>query len=477
MSKNFLFYLLPSIVTGILGALVMVPVTTFFLQPEDFGVFAILSAITMPIGPLGSTGVSWVLSSNYYALDERDRKSLMYNILLLEFALKSFWVILFWLTSSTILPFLVKDFNPEYLLYFKVLLISTLLSSFWPSVSFFIILQNRGSIHAIFEIAQWVVGAITAGIGLILFKWTTIVLFLIPLASSAVSFLLSLLYIRKHVKMEIRKKWLIEIFKVGMPTIPVSSLEMLTNVTDRYFIQRWLSLSLLGIYSHAQSYRNIFTTFMKAFSRTIVPPMLEAFTKNTDLQKEEGNLTIWYGVLALAGIFTALYSYEIVDVLTHGKFIAAASLIPLWFLLVLSSTFGMPYTNFLLVRKKSAFLAYSFIIVCPIFIGITAFSVYAFGLTGGVVSIVCSNFTIQLVRKVYAKRLGCTAVAEKEFLFVTSVVIGFHLAVSMVTIGFLWKSLIFITAAVLIIYFFNIGFLFRNMMRGEGIIGKYFTNA
>ena len=455
----------------------MVPVITYYLDPKDFGLFAILSAITMPIGPLASTGVSWVLSSNYYLIDEAERKSLMFNILLLDFILKSFWVVLFWITASVILPAIVKDFDPRYLFYFKVLLISTLLNTFWPSVSFLIILQNKGSLHAVLEITQWAAGAVAAVIGLVFFKWTTIVLFLIPLASAAISLISSLWYIRKHIRPDIKKKWLIEIFKVGMPTIPISSLEVIANITDRYFIQRWLSLSQLGIYSHSQSYRNIFTMCMRAFSRTIVPPLLEAFAKDLEVKNVKETLTIWYGLLGLAGIFIALYSYEIVNILTHGKFVAAAPLIPLWFLLILSFTFGMPYTNFLLVRKKNAFLAYSFVVVCPLFIGITAFSVYAFGLIGGVISTVSSNFAIHLFRRTYAKKLGCISIADKEFLSVTAIVLGFYLAVTFINISLLWKTLIFVLSSSLIIYMFNLGSFVKKLKQERELVGRNRTGS
>jgi len=44
----------------------------------------------------------------------------------------------------------------------------------------------------------------------------------------------------------------------------------------------------------------------------------------------------WFGLLGIGGLFFSLFSYEIVNVLTHGKFVGAAYLIPIWFLLLLS---------------------------------------------------------------------------------------------------------------------------------------------
>jgi O-antigen/teichoic acid export membrane protein len=465
MHKNFFFYMLPTVTIGILSTFVMVPVTTYYLDPKDFGIIAILSAFTMPIGPLASTGVSWVLGSNYYVIDESERKSLMFNVLLLDFGLKTFWVALFWFTASTLLPLIVKDFDPRYIFYFKLLLISTLLNAFWPSISFLIVLQNKGNLHALLEVTQWTAGALAAIIGLVYFKLTIIVLFLIPLASAAISLVTSLWYVRKHIRPGIKRKWLIEIFKVGMPTIPSSSLEVLANITDRYFIQRWLSLSQLGIYSHSLSYRNIFAMCSRTFSKTLAPSMLETFTKGLDAKYLKESIAIWYGLLGLAGVFVSLYSYEIVNILTHGKFVAAAPLIPLWFLILLSFTYGMPYTNFLVAHKKNSFLAYSFIVVCSLFIGITAFAVYAYGLIGGVISIVSSNLVIHLSKRIYARKLGCMILAEKEFLFIMAILLAFVIAVTVMNISLFWKTLIFVLSSSLIIYKFNLTSTFRVFRR------------
>ena len=88
MNKNFLYYLLPSVSIGIMSTFVIVPITTYYLDPKDFGVYAILTAVMMPIGPLASTGVTWVFAGNYYKIDETERKVLFFNILLLDVFLK-----------------------------------------------------------------------------------------------------------------------------------------------------------------------------------------------------------------------------------------------------------------------------------------------------------------------------------------------------------------------------------------------------
>jgi len=460
MEKNFFYYLSPSIIIGALSTFVMVPVTTYYLEPKDFGIFAIINAIVMPIGPLASTGVTWVLAGNYYKIGEEERKALLFNLLILDFTLKLFLVMLFWFLSFLLLPFIIKEFEPHYTGYFKLILLATLFSSLWPTVSYLIVLQQKAKLHGIFEMIPWICGAMATIISLTIFNLKAVALFLNPLISGIVSFLLGLGYIKEYISPKIKKKWLTEIFKVGMPSIPANLVEMLTNISDRYFIQKWINLSQLGIYSHSQSYKSIFTMGTKAFSRSFSPSLLEAFSNNRETETIKISLKKWYRLLAIAGVFITLFSYEIVDILTHGKFVKAAPLVPIWFFLVLSFTYGLPATQILFVHKKNQFMMYSSIIIGLIFIGITAFSVYQFGLLGAVISIVLSNFCIQIVRTIYAKKLGYNNFLKKYFMIVLILIVLVYLINQIFMLFFPIKVLLLI---LFYIYIFSQFELSENM--------------
>lgn len=465
MKKNFFYYLLPSVVIGILSTFIMVPVTTYYLEPKDFGIFAIVNAIVMPIGPLSSTGVTWVLAGNYYKIEEKERNTLLFNLLVLDFVLKFFWVMVFWFLSSWLLPVIIKDFENQYLLYFKIILISVLLTALWPTTSYFIILQQKGKLHAMFEIIPWLCGAIATIVSLSVFNLKTLALFLNPLFSGLVSFLIGLWYIKNYIKPAIVKRWMIEIFKVGMPSIPANLVEMLTNISDRFFIQKWLNLSELGIYSHSLSYKTVFTMGTKAFSRSFIPSLLKAFSTNASTDKIERQLKNWYGLLGIAAVFVTLFSYEIVNILTHGKFVGAAPLVPIWFFLVLSFTYGISGSQFLFVQKKNQFMMYSGIITGMIFIPITAFSIYKFGLFGAVISIVLSNFCIQVVRTIYAKKLGGKNLGKRYFVLVTVLMFGVYLLNGLFNLSFFTKILILFLLCIFILRQFQMNEITINVFK------------
>lgn len=434
----------------------MVPVTTYYLDPQDFGIMAIITAITMPIGPLASSGAMWVLAGNYYKIEERERKVLVFNIVLLDFVLKFFWVVVFFLLSPLFLPILIRDFMPQYLLYFRLILVSSLLATFWPSISYLIVLQEKGRVHAFFEILQWLTGALTTILCLAVFKMSTITLFIAPLFSGVASFIMVLWYARRNMIAEFSKRWLTELLHTGSQSIVWNLSETVVNVSDRYFIQRWINLSQLGIYSHSLSYRTMFTMGTKAFSKAFSPAFLETFSNRSDSRGLKRDIRFFYGFLGIVGFFLSLFSYEIVDVLTHGKFIAAAPLLPVWFLMVLSFTYGFPYTQFLFVLKKNAFMVYSGILVNLFFIGATVLSIYLFDIIGAAVSIVLSNFVIHLSRRVYSRRLGCDLIGEKDFWIMTTLILGTVLVSTFIHPDIFTRVLGFFLVTGVVVYWYNL---------------------
>jgi len=441
---------------GALSTLVMVPITTYYLDPKDFGILAILSALTMPIGPLASTGVAWVLPANYFIIDEEAKKTLVFNLLVLDFVLKLLWVLIFWLLSPLFLPLLIKDYEVTYELYFKLILISIPITAFWPTISCLIVMQKKGIVHATFEMLQWISGAIITVFCLVIFKLKTITLFLGPLFGGIIFSIVILRYVSKYIKPQLTKQWLIEIVKVGMPSIPANLFEILTNVSDRYFIQRWINLSKLGIYSHSQSYKNVFTMGTKGFTRTFGPISLEVYAQDLKEDRLQDIIHKWYGLISLMGLFITFFSYEFINVITHGKFVEAAILVPIWFCLIIFQTYGFPYTQYLIVQKKSTFLMYSQIITGLTFILATAVLVYWFGIIGATIGIVLSNLAIQLTRKWYARHLGCNSIGEKEFIITIVMLISIYLIINLMHINVLHRIIAFIFISVLVIFYYKL---------------------
>jgi len=180
-----------------------------------------------------------------------------------------------------------------------------------------------------------------------------------------------------------------------------------------------LDLSTLGIYAHSQSYRGMFVTVTKAYSRTMTPTFLELFAGNPrqSQRQVEETVSLWYLCVTAGGILVTLFSPEVIHLLTHGKFDQAAALVPIWFLLVCAHSMAIPFTQYLLVVRQNVLLSWSSIAMSLGTIGLVCLATWQFGVIGATGAAVLGAMALQLMRFVLARRFGCPYGIESGMLW------------------------------------------------------------
>jgi len=415
--KNFFYYIIPSLVKGIVSIFLMVPLMTYYLDPKDFGIAAAIGMISCLITPLSSTGFEWILHSNYYKVSKDERKVLVFNILFFTITLRVIWYLLFAFFIKYSLPLIIKDFSPIYFFYFQLSLIGIMLSGVWPILSSVIVLEKQGKVFALFEFSRNILDVCSIASCLIIFHLSIETFFIASIITGAFTCIMGGVFFRSRITPRLSRKWINEILRVSIPKVPYALLETFTANIKYYFVQRWYSLTQLGIYSHSMRYFFGLNLGQKAFMRTVLPEILLGFQEQKGTDSMERMLNIWYGILAVIGGCIILFSRDIIDIITHGKFIAAADLVPFLFLIVIFNIFGFPYSQYLVTLNKTLFLSVSGILVQLIGVIMGIFLVYNFGIMGAVTAMVLTCLILNGVKIVYARALQCPIIAAKEFIF------------------------------------------------------------
>jgi len=458
MKKNFLYYLSPSVLTGILSIFVIVPVSTYYLDPADFGIVAIITFFSALVVPLSSTGVVWVLSGSYYKITKQERKELVFNLFFVGIVLRTFWLLLFALAGTFALPKLVRSYEPVFLNFFYILLAAEWFNAAWELVSYVIILQKKARLHAALDLVRFFSRLLVLLLCLSVFKFKAVSLMFAYFGMAVGGFIFSVLYIRKHIAVRLRRRWIKEVVTVGFPTIPLNLFEVISNSIARFFIEHWVGLSRLGIYSHSQDYKKMFILPQRAFAKSYSPEILQVFSGNSTVKIEtmKSVLRRWFGILALSGTAVVLFSKDIIAILTHGKFTQAAPLVSLWFILIVIYAFGVPYTQFLLVNKKNKLIVVSQIILGILSWGVIALGVKFFGIVGATVATLLYFFAVHFVRKVYSLRLGCKSLEGNYFSITLILLVSLVFVVSIWPLSLLIKITIFILATPVIVKLYNL---------------------
>ncbi len=449
MDRSFLWFLLPPLLQTVLGVGVMVPLTTYYLDPADIGTVAILTSLAMLVTPLASTGDNWVLSTHWHATSVAGRKELLCTLLLANVGMKALWIVLFWWLSPLVLPHAITDYRPEHQQYFGLALFGVLAGASWVTFSSLMVIERAPVSHAVNESLQWLAGAGTTLIGLAVAHLGVLALFLAPISAGVVSAAHGLWYAARKMSPRPSLRWGKEIVRSGMPAIPFSLMDVVGNSLDRFVIQRWLDLATLGVYAHSQSYRGMFVTVTKAYSRTMTPTFLELFAGNPrqSQRQVEETVSLWYLCVTAGGILVILFSPEVIHLLTHGKFDQAAQLVPIWFLLMFAHSTAIPYTQYLLTVRKNLLLSWTSILMSAATMGLVCLATWQFGVIGATSAAVFGALALHGMRCLLARRFGCPYGIEPGMLWGAGVMIVVYVVSRLIDIPLPVKVVIGILVA------------------------------
>lgn len=453
MIKNFTYFLFPSIIQALVGIIIIVPVTTFYLEPRDFGVIAILFVIMSPISAITSAP-EWVLGGNYFQSDAKSRRTLVFNILIVDLLYRSIPVIIFWFLKDIILIFLKIENYENINLVYNLILFGTWLGLFWPTLSKLLIIQGNAKKHFFLEITKFIVGALITILSISYFKLGTISIILGFISTNIYSLILEIYFLKKEIFMSFDLIWIKRIFKISSRGISTSLTATLPSFIERFSIQNILGLTGLGFYIHAQIYSNSFKFLNKATNFAITKSSIKAYSNNDKklISSIEKLLGIIFYILVLSGIMLTLFIGDIVNILTHGKFNESAKLVPLLYFLILFFFYGILPTQFLIAKSKSNTLFLSELIATLFSVAAIYYGVYYFGLKGAVVGVVISNLITQVMRKVVATKLGSKFIIDRYFWIGIIIYLIFYLIELIVDFNFISKIIIALTIFIIITY-------------------------
>lgn len=409
---NFAFYLLPSLVRGTVAVLVTVPVTTYFLDPADFGLAAALSILSNFLPPLSTPNTTMVLSGHYFELPPEERRTLVFNVFLVVALLKAAAALLFLAGGWVLLPRVLASYNPRYYPYYCLCVLAAATAGLWPLVSDVLTLARDARRHAALDLGQYLVAASVMVVGLTVLRLRTSVLFLGPAAAGVFVAAAGTLVLLPHMRARVERRWITTTLRLSLPMVPLQLSEMANQSGASWFIQSALDLRALGIYAHSLGYGAMMNLGAKAFNRTVFPDLVECYAGQRPTDELRSLMRFWYLLLSLGGAYLIMFSAGLIGLLTHGKFTSAAPLVGAWYGLVLIQAFGFPYIQYLITTKRAGALSALGITANLATIALNGALVLSFGLWGVAAGGFLSLLVLHGSYRVYATRSGCPVVAD-----------------------------------------------------------------
>lgn len=286
------------VVVARLGSLALLPVLWLKLSSADFGIISLFQFVLMFLAPVFGLGLADAVQRHYYEWTDEERPKmigsiwlsmLVFNIIACA-SLALFGAPLFGLILSQ-LPFtpflqiaLATIFFSNLSILPLIILRTTEQAGKFTLITLGIFLtQSCFIVGALFLTDTGIVGYILS-ICLSYALW----------AIYFVYFMLSC------TKFDILSTNISGSYKYSLPLIPSSFVENASNLLDRYFLDKWVSISTLGIYGIGFQLGGIVTSFNQILKTSYIPFIIRSLSDGKQTSHLLTSLSLFY--IAFMGI-------------------------------------------------------------------------------------------------------------------------------------------------------------------------------
>jgi O-antigen/teichoic acid export membrane protein len=423
ISRRFALYLLPTIWRVGLAILVL-PLTTYRLDPADFGLFAlILSLATFGAGASG-LGAAYPISNHLPVLDHAGRQALVSTLLWLGLGVGMLFataVLVGW-------PWIVRQVPdianaPASASWIAAGLI--VLGVPWNYAVATITVTGRASLFAAVTVAE---SAVATGVTLFALYGLDLgvqSLLIGALAGSATNAIGSIIALRGMIGFSFSRAWISECIHVGGLSLIGALVERGQVMIERYAFARYVGLTPLGIYSHSQQYFEIAKAGVKAVTNATWPVALE---EARAADKNFPRLRMYWPpahlALALAGIAMATIGRDAIALLTHGKFTEAYVFAALWIVLVLIANAARPAVAIVYAHGYGVANQWTLIVGGLLTAGLMIPMIRHLGALGAVLANFVSVLVYRIVIVVIARRVTIVPFQDGPLLAGVAAVLG-----------------------------------------------------
>ena len=468
--KNYIFFSSPLFIKTVIGLFIQIPLITFFLKPDEIGIYALYSGLLFVLVPLSDLGINTNLQSNFSKSRFQENKIFFFNLLIFSFFSTIFWT----LVLLVIFFFYNKYFyfNSENLIYIGVILVTYFFS--FPSSLFknLSILKKEAKEVAIVDISKNILSTLILFLFFQLLNNKLLSLFLSLLITNFYSLIIEIIFLRKYLKLIIKFKYLKYILKLGLNFFNFNVIGMGTFFVERLIVVSFFGEYILGIYYLARNFINYLVVFIKATVQVYSPNLL----KITDINK---NLIIFKNYVRLNeiilfilfnfGLILILFLKEFLSVITHDKFIEVYDLVSVGYLMLFNVVFLSFITCSIIPNKEFSLLKYSANSTQIFFLFIAFIYSYFFinkSIYYILIFLVLSNYFVSLTRYIFSGMRKFFSKLFLKFIFYSFFYILALLIYENTLLSFNTKLIIvFLISVILIIYFWFIKKEFFNILQ------------
>lgn len=301
----------------------LIPLYTTYLTPADYGTLNLLSSI------MGFLGILFLFSLhgaagrfNYSVANINERKRLWGTIVIMVLINSVFWGTLcivlhkylidpftgdisFW--NITIISLLCVILNPLYLLFQQ-----------WLQIN------EEGRRFSINMFSNWLLSTVLNIVTVAVFKLGVLGMLFSTLIVNIIFFVISIRSFLPNIDLHFDKRIAKDSVSYAAPLIPHSVSGYLSVMADRVLLNKFASLTQLGLYSIATQFGMILNTITSSINQAYTPWFLKEIAKN-EFDNKKMNLFFEVSIVfsLLSTFLIVMYSPDIIKLMTNDAYYMA----------------------------------------------------------------------------------------------------------------------------------------------------------
>ena len=395
--KKMLLYGLGDGLNKVVG-FIMIPLYTAYLTPRDYGIIALLDIVVGVMGLFLQAGVNATIFRFYYEYDELGQKELI-STAMMALPTIAFIVLLSTCFFSRYFAVWLFD-NTQYSTLFIVIFITIWFHCFVKVFSSHILAQQKSIFFNIFSTVRLLVGLTLNIYFLVFLKIGFIGILYSELISTGITAFFGTTYTFLRVGFKFSKNKLLLMYKFGLPLIPSAFANTINSSLDRFFLNKFISTSDVGIYSLGYKFGSI-------ISNIITQPFMRIWgIKRFQIYQEEESpsklfakaYTYFVAFIVFISLFIAININEILAIMADEKYHGAAVVVPI---ILTAYIIRASYYHFnigIYIEKKTKYMSYMSFILLPTNIALNILLIPRYGMVGAaIVNVISFLIHVSLV--------------------------------------------------------------------------------
>lgn len=372
------------------------PIFTTYLSSSDYGILSYTGSIMVFLYVFASLSLNSFLLRKYYEFNtEHERKILIGNVVI---AITIFNLFILGI-SFLVGPVLIEKANIkiDFYPYFSLSLINNFIEVFAivPLVIFRI--MEKPTQYVLLNVGRNVLAYFIVYYLLVHLKWGLLASFYGKLFIN-ILFMIPLIYITyKNAIFNISIKLIKEGLKFSFPLIPGSIAYLLMSISDRIIMERYITLSLIGIYSIAFTLASSLGMFIQSGYRAFEPEIFKKFGKEGFSSFIEGLHKIFMFIVFSMAIALSLFAKEILQILTNGDFVNGFTLVPILIIGIVLTAENAILGSIAIAEKKTRLSMYSTLIGATFSVIINIILIPYLGYYAAAIASVASFFFMNII--------------------------------------------------------------------------------